>query len=167
MNAAAFHSTVKKRSLRPAGAPSFSLVEVVVALGVVSFALLTMLGLLSLGLTTNKLSSDHIQAANLASLLVATRRASPSDPTNGTYLASFALPHLDQPYVTNTTVVGLDGTTSTNTGTTYNLFYGVGTSPGTTNLAHVYLLLWWPVGAPKPVNNPSSYYELSTTVSLQ
>jgi uncharacterized protein (TIGR02598 family) len=150
----------------PRRGEAFSLVEVVVALGVVSFALVTMLGLLSVGLNTNKVSSDQIQAANIASLLVATRRASPTN--DGPNFTTFALPPLNQSYTTNTTAVGLDGTTSTNTSSTYNLYYGVGTSATTgPNLARIYLLIWWPLGAKMPTNNPSSYYELSTTVSLQ
>jgi hypothetical protein len=135
-------------------------------MGIFTFALVTVLALLSVALSRNKESSDQIQAANIASLLVATRRAAPTN--NGSYFSSFALPHLDQSLSTNTTVVGLDGTTSTSTGTTYNLYYVAGTNSATgPNMASVYLLLWWPLSAKMPTNNPSAYYELSTEVSLQ
>jgi len=149
-----------------AKANSFTLVEVVLAMGIFTFALVTVLALLSVALSRNKESSDQIQAANIASLLVATRRAAPTN--NGSYFSAFALPHLDQSMVTNTTVVGLDGTTSTSTGTTYNLYYIAGTNGATgPNMASVYLLLWWPLSGKMPTNNPSTYYELSTEVFLQ
>ncbi len=98
------------------GEDSFTLVEVVLALGIFTFALVTVLALLSLALNTNKESSDQIQAANISSLLVAARRAAPTN--SGPNFASFALPALNQSSLTNTTTVGLDGTTSTTTGST-------------------------------------------------
>jgi uncharacterized protein (TIGR02598 family) len=153
-------------AFRGGGVIAFTLVEVVVAMGIFIFAFITVLALLNVALSRNRESSEQIQAANVASLLVATRRASPTNA--GTYFSSFALPHLDQSLVTNTTSVGLDGTTSTSTGKTYNLLYTVGTNSVTgANVANVYLLLWWPLGAPMPTNNPSSCFELSTQVSLQ
>jgi type II secretory pathway pseudopilin PulG len=148
------------------GTASFTLVEVVLALAIFSFALVTTMALLSVALRTNKDSSDQVQAANIASLLVSARRA---EPTNGgASFTTFALPTLNRNYVTNTTQVGLDGTISTGTGAAYNLYYGVGTNADTgSNLAGVYILIWWPLGAKMPTNNPSAYYELSTQVSLQ
>jgi len=151
---------------RDPGKASFTLVEVVLALGIFTFVLVTVLALLSVALRTNKESSDQIQAANIASLLVAARRSAPTNA--GVYFSTFALPNLNQSMVTNTTTVGLDGTTNTTTGTTYNLYYVAGTNQTTgPNMADVYLLIWRPLGAEMPTNNPSAYYELSTQVSLQ
>ncbi len=147
-------------------AASFTLVEVVLALAIFSFALVTMMALLSVALHTNKDSSDQIQAANVASLLVSARRSAPTN--GGANFMNFALPTLNRSYVTNTTQVGLDGTVSTGTDAAYNLYYGVGTNSDTgANLANVYILIWWPLGAKMPTNNPSAFYELSTQVSLQ
>ena len=145
---------------------SFSLIEVVMALGIVSFALVAIISLFFVGFTTNKQSSDQIQAANLASLLVATRRAV---PTNA--IANFALPPLNRTYSTNGTYltngagVSLDGTTS---GTrSFNLYYQAGTNAATgPRVAQVYLLLWSPPSAPVPTNGPGARYELSTQVLL-
>lgn len=166
MNSACRHpSTVTCPRANP-GLASFTLVEVVLAMGIFTFALVTVLALLSVALSRNKESSDQIQAANIASILVAARRAAPTN--TGTYFNSFALTNLNQALVTNTTVVGLDGTTSTSTGTTYNLYYVAGTTSATgPNMASVYLLLWWPLNSKMPTNNPSGYYELSTEISLQ
>jgi len=148
------------------GGKAFSLVEVVLALAIFTFALVTILGLLGVALGTNKQSSDQIQAANIASLLISTRRASPTN--TGPNFAAFALPNLNQSMFTNTAIVGEDGTTTATSSTRYNLYYVVGTNSATgTRTANVYLLLWWPLNAPMPTNNPSAYYELTTAVSLQ
>jgi uncharacterized protein (TIGR02598 family) len=148
------------------GTVAFSLVEVVLALAIFTFALVTILGLLGVALGTNKQSSDQIQASNIASLLIATRRASPTN--TGANFAAFALPNLNQGMFTNTTIVGEDGTTTATTGSRYNLYYVLGTNSTTgTSVANVYLLLWWPLNAKMPTNNPSAYYELTTAVSLQ
>jgi type II secretory pathway pseudopilin PulG len=151
---------------RPVGAErAFSLVEVVLALGLISFALVTILGLFSIGVKINKESSDQIQAADLASRILALRRALPiSNDSN-----------LPIPPLTNTVLitnsqpilVAISGTTVTNnvpTSDIYNLNYRI--SPAsTTNLMNVYLLLWGPPGAAEPTNNPSGYYEVSTQIT--
>ena len=145
---------------------AFTLVEVVVALGIFSFAIISIVGLFVVGINTNKESSDQIQAANLASLLISTRRAL---PTNA--IANFALPPLNVPYSatgtyeTNNAGVAVDGTT--NGSAAYNLYYQAGTNSVTgTHLAKVYVLLWWPIAAPVPTGNPGGRYELSTMVAL-
>jgi Tfp pilus assembly protein PilV len=148
------------------GIKAFSLVEVVLALGVISFALLTIMGLFGVGLTIDKESSDKTQAADLAALIFSTRRALPT--TNN--------PILPLPPLTNTTTiasnsapiaVAINGTTLTNnvpSSDIYNLNYRI--SPGSaTNIVNVYLLLWWPAGTKPPVGNPSSYYEISTEIA--
>ncbi len=158
---------VQLRPLTRAGEPAaFTLVEVVVALGIFSFALVAIVGLFVVGINTNKESSDQIQGANFASLLVSTRR---SLPTNS--IANFALPPLNVAYSTNGTYltnssgVADDGTT--NGAPTYNLFYQVGTNSVTgPHLAEVHFMLWWPVSATLPTNNPGNRYEVTTQVAL-
>lgn len=141
---------------------AFSLIEVVVSLGIISFALISIIGLFSVGLKTNKESSDQIDAANTASLLMATVRAMPTNcATNG-----FALPDLNQATASGTVKIGMDGAT-TSTNLFYNLYYVVGTNTGTgSKLANVYLRLWWPLTAPMPTNNPAAYYEVAGQVAL-
>ncbi len=144
---------------------AFSLIEVVISLGIIVFALVALIALFSLGLKTNKESSDQIQAADLASLLVATRRGMPTNT-----ITNFALPSLNRA-TNNTVTVGVDGLTisaAASLGTeSYKLEYQI--TPGTlvTNVANVYLLLWWPAAlAAAPSNNPGGYYELNTQVVL-
>lgn len=82
----------------------FSLVEVTLAMGVLTFVLVGLVGLLATGLQTSKESSDDVTAAHLASALIAQRRAAPlstatnitlpalndpvKSPTNGVYRGS-------------------------------------------------------------------------------
>ncbi len=146
---------------------AFTLIEVMLALGIFSFALVAIFGLFFVGINTNKESSDQIEAANLASLLISTRRSIPTNSITN----SFALPPLNVPYassgvyLTNTDGVALDGTL---TGTrAYNLYYQAGTNAATgPHLAQIHLLLWWPLAAPLPTNNPATRYELTTQVAL-
>ncbi len=152
---------------RSSGWRAFTLVEVVIALGIFSFALVAVAGLLFVGVDNNKTSADQIQAANFASLLISTRRALPTSA-----ITNFALPPLNMAYSTNGTYlinqngVAMDGTT--NSGTPfYNLYYQAGTNSVTgVHLAQVHLLLWWPPSAPLPSNNPGNRYEVTTMVAL-
>jgi type II secretory pathway pseudopilin PulG len=141
-------------------------VEVVVALGIFTFALVAIVGLFVTGLNTNKESSDQIQAANFASLLISSRRALPTN-----VIANFALPPLNVAYsttgtfLTNSGGVAADGTT--NETPTYNLFYQAGTNTVTgSHLALVHLVVWSPLSAALPTNNPGSRYEITTQVAL-
>ena len=82
----------------------FSLVEVVLALGICSFGIVALVGLFSAGVQASKESQDQIQAANLASLLVAVRAASPTNALPG-----FVIPPLAAAYAATTNLVGYDG----------------------------------------------------------
>lgn len=150
---------------------AFTLVEVVVALSIFSFALVAIVGLFMVGINANKESSDQIQEANFASLLISARRALPTSA-----ITNFALPPLNVPYsssgtyLTNSGGVASDGTTNgvPATGTpVYNLFYQAGTNSLTgSHLALVHFIVWAPISAPFPANNPSARYELTTQVAL-
>lgn len=65
-----------KTTLRHAG--GFSLVEVVLALGIAVFALITIMALLPAGLGASKASSAQTEAMNLATGIVADLRQTPS-----------------------------------------------------------------------------------------
>ncbi|HEY8966749.1 MAG TPA: hypothetical protein VIM58_09910, partial [Candidatus Methylacidiphilales bacterium] len=56
---------------------AFSLVEVMIALAIGVFVLVGIMGLFTAGLQTNHQSEAEIQAANLASLILSSRRAAP------------------------------------------------------------------------------------------
>jgi type II secretory pathway pseudopilin PulG len=156
------------------------LVEVVLALGVLSFALVLIIATMGVGLSNNHDSSSRLQAENIASLLISTRRTAPTN----TDLTNFALPALGgansagQDLVTATTNysrVQTDGTTSTGTPlpgqAVYNLRCIVTPAGPQNNIANVDLVLWWPSTLPAalssmPNNNPANYYELATQIAL-
>ena len=158
---------------------AFSLVELVLAIAVISISLLVVIGLLGEGLSNNHDSSSRLQAADIASLLISARRAAPTNSN----LANFALPPLGgtnaayQDVVnatTNYTKVQTDGTAVTSVSPSqvvYNLRCIVTPSGSQNNIANVDLVLWWPAtlaatNSTLPVNNPSGYYELMTQIVL-
>ena len=85
-----------KRNARPRATVAFSLVEVVVAMGIASFCLAILVGLLPVGIMSNRNSVQESQEANLLQMITADRLNSPA--TNSSSI--FQLPPL-----TNTTVV--------------------------------------------------------------
>ncbi|HEY0256602.1 MAG TPA: hypothetical protein VGC39_04085 [Candidatus Methylacidiphilales bacterium] len=160
---------------------AFSLVEIVFAIAVLSFSLIVIIGMLGEGLSNNHDSSGRLQAADIASLLISTRRTSP----NNSNLTNFALPALGgtnsagQDVVnatTNYAQVQTDGTIAASGAgasaqVVYNLRYIITPAGSQTNIANVDLVLWWPATLPAasssmPVNNPAGYYELMTQIAL-
>lgn len=144
---------------------AFSLVEVVLALGICAFVLVALIGLFSTGLRTGRESEEQVQAANLASQIVATRLAAPT----ATNLADFAIPlsALTNSYAdispSTGTLVGLDG--RTNSSPAYRLICRAGTNAQTgPRLAQVYVMLSWPYQA--PLTNAAGRYEVLTYVPL-
>ena len=140
---------------------AFSLVEVVLALGLISFALISMIGLFGVGLKTGKESVEYTQAGNLASALLLSCRAA-TNTANGT---TFPIPFTNVATAqTDTKVVGIQGTTLTNglpPYDIYNLKYTVSPGPAP-HLINIYILLWWPPQAAKPL--PGNYYETTTQI---
>lgn len=143
---------------------AFSLVEVVLALGICAFVLVALIGLFSSGLRAGRESEDQVQAANLASQIIALRMAS---PTNGP--ASAAIPPLtstllaSSPYTT-TNYVGFDGLTTNSASAAYRMTCKVATNALTgSRVAQVYLALNWPVQS----TNNFGRYETVTYIALQ
>lgn len=60
----------------------FSLIEVVLALAIVSFCLVLLVGLLPIGLKTNQISSEEFRAMNLMTALITDVEATPQTERN-------------------------------------------------------------------------------------
>ncbi len=77
--------------LRPPASQScaFSLVEIVIAIGLLGFALLAILGLLTVGMNAGSTSKDLVEGAALASQALAERRQAPEVNSGD---ATFLLP---------------------------------------------------------------------------
>jgi uncharacterized protein (TIGR02598 family) len=141
---------------------AFSLVEVVLALAVCSFALVVLMGMLSVGLTSGKESKEELQAANLASLVVSQRRNAPTNT-----LSAAVLPSLNQPLpvVPATTYVDLAGQkNATAAGSAFQISYRAGTNAASPGVALVYLRFTWPPQA--PAATAPGRYELATQVLM-
>jgi type II secretory pathway pseudopilin PulG len=151
---------------------AFSLVEVVLALGICSFILIGVLGLFATGLQSNRESEQLIQATNLASMLISIRTAS---PTNSANLPNFAIP---SSAMTNfyanayaggaslTNYVGLNGQLTTVRGAAYLISCRAGTNSLTgSGLAQVYLMLSWPPQL-NPTDANAGRYETTAQIPL-
>ena len=151
---------------------AFSLVEVVVALGIFVFTGFALLGLLSVGIQSGRDSKEQLQAANIAEFLCSTRRAAPMQNLS-TVQPNFPLPifypaanNLNSPiYLTwdgeSTTLAG--GTARF--GLVYNIIapstYTPKVNPG---YSTVYLCLYWPAAA--PLNASSGHFEITSHFAL-
>ena len=87
-------SPIRKRTLQPAWRQGFSLIEVTLAIGIVSFALLAVVALLPTGLKAIKNASEQSGAgATLTAVATALRHAARDESagaTTSTYTGSFA-----------------------------------------------------------------------------
>ena len=68
--------------LKP-GANGFSLVEVVIALGIIAFTFITLTGLLGMGLANDQKSSQQTVATNIVTSIVTDLRSTPAYSTTG------------------------------------------------------------------------------------
>jgi Tfp pilus assembly protein PilV len=148
---------------------AFSLVEVVLAIAVCSFALIAILGLFTTGLQSTRESEQQIQAANLASTLISMRMATPTNDIPN--LPNFAIPtaalsNLFAPVYSVPTYVGSDGQTTTVANAAYLISCQAGTNSNTgNNMAQVYIMLSWPPQA--TAANAAGRYELITDIPLR
>jgi uncharacterized protein (TIGR02598 family) len=80
---------VHSSQISPRGSCGFSLVEVTLAIGIISFALLSVVALLPIGLQTVKNTNEQVGAANVINgIATALRSAKSQDGTN--YTATYA-----------------------------------------------------------------------------
>ena len=79
--------------MRDPNLSSFSLIEVTLALGVASFALLTLFALIPIGLKENQNSTSQTAATSVATTLIADLRATPkANSTSGRFGITFDTP---------------------------------------------------------------------------
>lgn len=147
--------------------PAFSLVEVVMALGICTFVLVALIGLFSSGWKMSRESEEQIQAANLASQIIASRIVSPTNgPANAAIPAAKLSQAYNNAYASDDRFVGFDGLlTSDISAAAYRIACNIGTNTATgTKLSQVYLRLTWPPQA--AATNASGRYEISTYISI-
>lgn len=135
---------------------AFSLVEVVLALGVVVFCLFSVFGLLALGVTSTQSSTAQTVGANVLTQIAADLQATPNPSPKGTIATNSLIYGIPIPVtasgatVTTATTnlyIADDGVATNASNSRYRL--NVWTMSATTNRQEtvVRLLLTWPAGA--------------------
>jgi type II secretory pathway pseudopilin PulG len=147
------------------GIRAFSLVEVVLALGICVFVLVTIMGLYSTGMRVNRESENQIQEADLASLIISSRRAAPTNSVPLAIPASALTGPFTNAYPNGqlTNYVGSDGMITNTANAVYLVSCRAGTNAMTgPNMAQVYLMLSWPAQANPAAS--SDHYEVTTYI---
>ena len=145
---------------------AFSLVEIVLAVGIFAFAGVALIGLFSIGLNTNRDSAANLQAATISEFMLSTRRATPVSALN-----SFPLPRLDVEAKNDTAILlnanGME--TAEASEARFGLYYNIRppadtTTSGIARSSHVHIYIYWPAAAtPESANGR---YEVVTSIPL-
>ncbi len=142
------------------GRAGFSLVEVVIAVGIAAFCLVVMLGLIPTGLSTNKDSSGETAAANIARNIFSDLRATAK--TNSTSsLCGITFPSGASPEISTNYWDDAGATNSTNSILT-KYRSTVTVTSNSSPVMTVSLLITWPHTA--ATNTAPGRYEVMTAV---
>src|SRR5438105_4686137 len=129
-------------------AAAFSLVEIVLALGVAAFCLIAIVGLMPVGVQTNRNATSQTAATNIMAAIVADLRATPTFNTSST---EFGIT-----FRTNAPPLYFDGSGQFTTLPGANSRYQVNvTCNGTSELRYADLKVTWPAAA-TPANASGS-----------
>ncbi len=145
---------------------AFSLVEVVIALGVVAFCLLSVLALLPLGLTTSRDSLQRTTAASIASEISSDFRL-PTVTSGGNTVT----PRFQINTAAGTYVLYFDGSDNFSTTASASTLYRATVTVGTTSYGTIPLRIFvtWPgLADATPANTPANYtgsLDVSTAVN--
>lgn len=154
-----------KCSAHPFSSSGFSLIEVMIALGVVVFALVALCGLLSSGLKVARQAKTELFAAQVASSILAERRAAPLAAMSATH----ALPPLSNATQgLRAITLSRSGKVVSGTEAYYSLFYEI--APSDEGVARVYLALVHPpqtVGNYQSIPKAEDHYEVTTYIRYQ
>ncbi|MES2310308.1 MAG: hypothetical protein V4507_15755 [Verrucomicrobiota bacterium] len=146
----------------------FNLIEVVLALGITSFAIMSVMGLMVFGVKTNQESEKMTEASNIGSFLTAVRKVSPTNNLSSTF-PRFPLPEINQEkanYVQASMKI-LEGVYLDESGlkvskekATYGFLYNISTNDS----SNLYLMLYWP--AQGSVLTAAGKYEMVTQIAF-
>lgn len=136
---------------------AFSLIEVVLALGICAFVLVALIGLFSTGLKAGRESEDQIQAANMASQILTKCLVSPSNSA----IPFAALTNAYADAFTGPQYVGTNGQIVAAGQAAYRIACKAGTTPTSgTRFAQLYFVLTWPPQA-DPTNAAGKFETIS------
>jgi len=132
---------------------AFSLVEVTMALGITAFCLLSIFGLLSVGMISNKSAIEQTTATGIASGILADLRATPNAATSSPQYA------ITFPAAAQTFYMSEDGTKQATAATArYLVTITITASP----MALVNIRITWPAAV--PASSASGAFEVSTAI---
>jgi uncharacterized protein (TIGR02598 family) len=140
----------------------FSLVEVVMALGILAFAITALLGAFAVGMNTDRESIEELEATHILQTIIAERRANPV-LTNTNMLLPVLNTNSDR---SSSNAMSLDEIGRLQPGVRsgkFGLLYRVTTAPNT-NSASVYCAIYWP-GRATP-DNAQGRVEMTTRIAL-
>ncbi len=149
------------RKCFPTRKQAFSLIEVVLALGVLSFAILTIVALLPIGLQSNRDSYEESVGTNLIAALVADWRALQVGSTNTTDSSVYQLPRFKQGMTLTNVLWVTEGGQRTNSAAAarYRVAYKIAPPP-TLNSSfapyYVSFVVSWPAQATNAVSSVES-----------
>jgi len=152
---------------------AFSLVEVVIALGVVVFCIAAILSLFSVGLRTSRDSTGEMHAASVASSLLARLRANPRGdltaegfPIGALTNAGGSLFQYDAAaprYIKGSGLTAASAQEATATGGC--ALMGQGSFDPVAKVASLSFTLWWPAAA--PYSKASGKYSVVTYIDTE
>lgn len=140
----------------------FSLVEVVMALGILAFAITALLGAFAVGMNTDRESIEELEATHILQTIIAERRANPTLANT-----NLLLPVLNSNWVCNSSnALSLDEIGRLQPGTRsgkFGLIYRI-TPTANTNSSSVYCAIYWPGRA--TAANAQGKVEMTTRIAL-
>jgi uncharacterized protein (TIGR02598 family) len=139
---------------------AFSLVEVTLALGIAAFALIAILGLLPIGISSNQTSVEQTAAAGIARAIIADMRTTPlSSQASASYNINIPSPGTGTS-ATQQLLLREDGsvdiTTPRGANSRYLAFISVN-APAAKAGTNVRLLITWPAAADLNNNPPKNF----------
>jgi uncharacterized protein (TIGR02598 family) len=149
--------------------PAFSLVEVVLALGVAAFSLITLFALLPVGVQTNRNAISQTAATNIMAAVVSDLRATPKSVTTSAQFAvnipANAAAPADPPPCSGTQTLYFDGqgqaAAAMGTDSRYRLVITFVKNPaGATAVTYAKLKVSWPAAVDPCTTTPSGTAEM-------
>ena len=168
-----------KRSFRDihTASKAFSLIEVVMALGICSFCLIALIGLLSQGLSTNRDTVSETEAAGIARMVqsdLAAREVADATgklkPTTSRFgITVPAAPSSATTAPAKTFFLKADGSDGSSIDSIYRVDVSFGASASAVSAIALYILVTWPSGANPSAGNwpkkPVGSFEVATAIN--
>ncbi len=124
---------------------AFSLVEVVIAIGIASFCLVAMLGLIPSGMKAVRASTEQTAATSLMMAIASDLRTTPS---SNTISSQFGITIPSSGGNTNTIYLNEDGSTNASAASSrYAVSVTLSNSANATALTSALIQIWWPAAA--------------------